>query len=263
MKCKSVLKHSPLLKKIRSKYALFILIAGFIFAATSPLQAQMFSVGDSAPEFSRPTNEIYIGLQPIDMNFEGGSVQPAAAADVFAFSGNIIRLGYEGRSVDLSLGTGGEITGINDNSYFDIGGNIDFGLPLYRSESVSLYIPFRIASRYTNVTSNQALGIQGLNRFQFGSLTLGAGGRVEIRPSENIRIHLGALPGYGFAFASGGFFGGSLSRVDGFGRLYLDQLFGDFGLSVGYVYDLRNYDIDEDVFDYEISGHSIELGITF
>ena len=223
----------------------------------------MFSVGDTGPQFNRPGTEFYVGLEPLDMDYQGGAIQPASAQGVFAFSGSVIRLGYESRSLDLSLGAGGEITGIDDNSYFDIGGNLDLGLPLYRSKPISFHLPLRIGSRYTNVTSSRAFGIPGVNRFQFGSLTLGAGGRIEVRPVETFRIHIGAIPSYGFAFASGGFFGGSLGKVDGFARIYIDRLIGDFGLSLGYVYDLRNYDIDEDQYDYKINGHSFEIGVTF
>ncbi len=159
------------------------------------------------------------------------------------------------------MGTGGKVTGIDEAAYFDIGGNIDFGIRLYKSEKLLVQLPFQIASRYTNITSDQI--IPTLSRFQFGSLTVGAGANVLARPFKGIRIEAGAIPNYGFAFASGGFFGGSLGAVAAEGRLYLDRLFDDVGLSLGYKYHLRNYDIDEDAYDYKLSGHSVNVGVTF
>lgn len=233
-----------------------------VVACTVQLQAQMFSVGDQGPRFNVPHTELYLGLEPMDVTYERDNMQrPEAGA--FEFTGSVLRLGYESSSLDIFMGTGGRITGIDDASYFDTGGNIDFGINLYRSRSLSLEIPLRIASRYTNITNSEAFQFTTFNRFRFGSLTAGAGIRVRARALEDFRFKAGIVPGYGFAFASDGFFGGSLGNVAAQSRLYFDQLFGDVGLSVGYKYDLRNYDIDEDIYDYRINGHSLEVGITF
>lgn len=264
MKCDSVTNHSPFKKNIQLMLAGMFMLLVFLCGFPGQLQAQMFSVGNPGVRFNTPQTELYAGLEPLDVNFKGGDdITLAQGASAFSFEGPVIRLGYETAAFDIFLGTGGSITGIESASYFDIGGNIDFGLPIYRSKYFSLVLPVRIASRYTNITSDRSLGIPGVNRFRFGSLTGGAGAQIASRPLDNFRFHAGAVPTYGFSFASGGFFGGSMGSVAAFGRLYFDRLFGDVGLSVGYKYDLRNYNVDEDVYDYKMTGHSLELGITF
>lgn len=251
-----------LIKKAMKKAVYFLTGLFLICANVSDLQAQMFSVGDEGPRFNVPQAEFYMGLEPMVVTYEAGDMQPQQAG-AFEFEGSVIRMGYEGGGVDFFFGTGGRITGIDDASYFDAGGNIDFDLNIYRSRSFTFQVPLRVASRYTNITSNQAFQFTSFNRFRFGSLTGGAGVRALARPLENFRFKIGVVPHFGFAFASDGFFGGSLGGVAGEGKVYLDRLFGDIGLSFGYKYDLRNYDIDEDLYDYRIKGHSLEVGITF
>lgn len=265
MKCDSATKHSPFQKKIFRNIITLLVTFWILFCGfPAALQAQMFSVGNPGVRFNTPQTEFYAGIEPLDVNFQGGDdIGPAQGAGAFSFEGPIIRLGYESRSFDIFLGSGGSITGIESASYFDVGGNIDFGLSVYRSKMFSFTLPVRIASRYTNITSDRSFQIPGVNRFRFGSLTGGAGVRVASNPLTNFRFEAGAVPSYGFAFASGGFFGGSMGSVAGFGRLYFDRLFEDVGISVGYKYNLRNYEVDEDVYDYKMIGHSLELGITF
>lgn len=262
MKCDSTTQHSHKMKRNVIKKLTGLLFGIFFVCANAvPVQAQMFSVGDQGPRFNVPQSEVYLGLEPMDVAYQGD--MQAAEAEAFEFEGPVIRLGYESPALDIFMGTGGTITGIDSASYFDTGGNIDFGLSLYRSRHLSLELPFRIASRYTNITNSQTFRFAGASRFRFGSLSAGAGVRVRVRPLENFRFKAGVVPSYGFAFASGGFFGGSLGAVSGNGRLYFDHLFGDAGLAIGYRYNLRNYDIDEDIYDYRINGHSLEVGITF
>lgn len=262
MKCDSTTQHSRIMQRNVINLPVGFLIGLFLICTIhEPAQAQMFSVGDQGPRFDVPQSEVYLGLEPMEVTYEGGTQGTEAGA--FEFTGSVIRLGYESSSIDVFLGTGGRITGINNASYFDTGGNINLGIALYRSRSFSAEIPLRIASRYTNITNSQAFQFNTFNRFRFGSLTAGAGFRVRVRPLEDLRFKAGVVPNYGFAFASGGFFGGSMGSVAGQSRLYFDRLFGDVGLSIGYKYDLRNYDIDEDIYDYRINGHSLEVGVTF
>lgn len=260
MKCEYPLHHSQLLRGKMNKAVIFFIGLLLTCLSADQLYAQMFSVGERGPRFDIPQTEFYLGLEPMEVTYHGVDVQEAG---VFEFEGSVIRLGYAGSGVDFFMGVGGSITGIDEASYFDAGGNIDFGLTIYRNEHITLKLPLRVASRYTNITNEQALQFPRLNRFRFGSLTAGAGAQVLARPVRNIRLKAGAVPNYGFAFASDGFFGGSLGAVAAHGRLYFDRLFEDVGLSFGYNYDLRNYDIDEDRYDYRINGHSLEVGITF
>lgn len=263
MKCKVTTNNSKLFKKnIKTAVALVLFLS--LLGISNPAWAQMFSVGDSGPTFNQPMSEIHLGLELMDVNYEGApasEIGPEAGA--FEFSGPIARVGYKNPGIDLFMGVGGAITGIDDASYFDVGGDIDFGIQLYRSEKLRLQLPFRIASRYTNITNNQRQVFTSISRFQFGSLAAGIGGRILARPQKDIRIEAIAVPSYGFSFASGGFFGGSIGQVKASSKLYFDRLIGDKGLSLGYSYNFRNYDIDDEVYDYSMNGHTLELGVTF
>lgn len=263
MKCEYPLHHSGLYKdNIMNKAVGIIIVLLLVCLPTDQLHAQMFSVGDRGPRFNIPQAEFYLGLKPMDVTFHGGDPQEENTG-AFAFEGSVIPLGYAGPGVDFFMGVGGNVTGIDEASYFDAGGNIDFDFTIFRNELITLQLPFRVASRYTNITNERALQTPTLNRFRFGSLTAGAGAQILARPARNFRLKAGAVPSYGIAFASDGFFGGSIGVIAANGRLYFDRLFGDVGLLLGYNYDLRNYDIDEDRYDYRINGHSLEVGITF
>jgi hypothetical protein len=237
------------------------LLSILICAATANIvNAQMFSVGnDNRPEFNMPSNEIYLGFEPTSVTYQGG--EDAEAAGEFTYDAPLLRAGYSSRALNLFLGAGGAITGSDDVAYFDIGGNLNFGLPLYLTEKFSLQLPFRISSRLTNITNDQT--VVSLDRFRFIGFTAGAGLKASARPKQNIRLQVGAIPSYGFTTASGGLFGGSLKSLALNGRLYFDRLFGETGLSLGYKYDWRDYDVDEQKYDYRVNGHSIQVGLTF
>ena len=244
------------LQTIRSIISLIILLG-----TSTVVRAQMFSVEEETDaELNRPHSEAYIGFEPTKITYEGS--EDAENAALYEYNAPVLRAGYSGQTLNLFMGVGGSITGSDDVAYFDVGGNINYRLPLYTSSKVMFAVPIRISSRLVNITTDQTAST--LDRFRFGSLLAGAGLNANIRASSNIRVNLGAVPSYGFTFASGGFFGGGLGTVALNGRLFFDRLLSsNMGLSVGYKYDLRKYNIDDERFDYRMQGHSIQLGITF
>lgn len=220
--------------------------------------AQMFSMDNDRSSLSPITSEVYLGIEPTKVTYQGDESDELAGQ--FNYDAPIIRLGYRGRTLNLFMGAGGEITGSDNVGYFDVGGNLNYGLPLYATKELLIQLPIQIASRYINITNSQFIQ----DRFRFGSLTAGAGIRAMVRPTQKVRLQAGALPSYGFSFASGGLFGGSLGSLALNGQIYLDRLFNNkIGLSFGYKYDLRNYNVEEERYDYRIKGHSLQLGITF
>jgi hypothetical protein len=264
MKCKVTTKNSKVLEK---KFKIFAILFTGVLVLTggwvNQLHAQMFSVGDADSRYDTPLSEIYIGLESMEATYKGEENVGRRRAGAFEYSGPVIKLGYNTTDLDLYLSTGGKITGVDETSYFHTGGNFDFRINLYRNQLLLLQIPFRLSSRYTNITNNQVSNIQSVSRFQYGMISGGLGVRGELRPTKKIRAKFGAIPGYGFSFATGGFFGGSIGVVDIFGKLYFDRLYNDLGLSIGYKYDFRSYDVEDDIYDYDLSGHSIEIGVTF
>ncbi|HLR26637.1 MAG TPA: hypothetical protein VK112_12280 [Fodinibius sp.] len=238
------------------------LLAMLMLVLVSSAKAQMFSMDEESPRprFNYPRNEVFVAFEPTVVSYQGaGDVDKPGA---YGYDAPILRLGYSSRGLNLYLGVGGSITGSSDIAYFDVGGNINAFLSLHRSKKFILQIPFRISSSLVNITNDQT-GLS-LERFRFGSLTAGAGLQAIARLSSDIRTQLTAVPSYGFTFASGGLFGGGLGTVALNGRLFMDHLFSDrMGLSVGYKFDFRSYNIEQEKFDYQMQGHSIQLGITF
>lgn len=252
----SLKKYRPLQFQTMAVAFAVILLLG----TADLLSAQMFSMDDETPpQFRQAINELYIGYEPTTVTYEGS--ENVEDAGQFAYDDAVLRVGYNSRALNLYLGAGGKITGSDDVAYFDVGGNINVGFPLYFTEAFILQLPVRISSRLTNITNDRTSF--SLDRFRFGSVTAGAGLQATARPKQNIRLQLGAVPSYGFTFASGGLFGGSLGSVAINGRILFGQIFGNIGLSAGYKYDLRSYNVEGEKYDYKMQGHSIQIGVTF
>jgi len=254
-----MINHSPQTISLRRQATLIISSVLILLCSTEVLRAQMFSMEDEPPQFRRAGSEFYIGFEPTSVTYEGS--ETADGGGQFAYDGPLIRVGYSTPALNLFLGTGGKITGVDDVAYFDVGANINVGWPLYFTEKFMLQLPVRISSRLANITNDRTSF--NLDRFRFGSITAGAGLQAHARPGQNIRLRLGAIPSYGFTFASGGLFGGSMGSVALNGRIFLDRLFGNIGLSAGYKYDFRSYNVEDEKYDYRMRGHSLQLGITF
>lgn len=254
--------HNHSLRKFNVPRPVFVCLLSIIMmlGLAHTTRAQMFSVDDPDRSFNNhPTSEVFVGFEPTSVSYHGSA--DAEDAGQFSYDAPILRVGYSSRSLNLFLAAGGEITGSENAAYFDVGGNINFGLPLYVNKKVIIQLPLRISSRLTNITNDRTS--VNLDRFRFGGVTGGAGLQINVRPKTNIRFQAAAVPSYGFTFASGGLFGGSLGTLAVNGRLFFDRLFGDMGLSLGYKYDFRNYNVDEQKYDYRVNGHSIQVGLTF
>lgn len=216
----------------------------------------MFSVGSEPGRVDIPSTAIYLGLEPADFEYTG----PPANERRYEFNGSLLRLRLETSGLKFFLATGGSLTGIDDVSYFDAGIQARYGITLFRQKGLTVQIPLQIVSGITSVSNNQNLASS--SQFRQGSLVVGPGAFVGARPSDRIRLQAGFIPHYGFSFATGGTFGGSLAKLDGKFRLFFDRLFGDTGLSLGYNYKFDRFDVDENEFDYDFQSHSILVGIT-
>lgn len=221
----------------------------------------MFSIKSKINRLEIPSTAIYAGLEFTDFNYVGNiglGQDPNARA--FQFNGPIMRFRIETNAIELYMGTGGRITGIDPQSYFDAGVNAGYGITLIDRPNFLLQVPLQIGTGITTVTNSTLLsGTQ----FQQGHAFFRLGGYMQLRLSRRIRVLGRALPGTGITFSQGGNLGGNITSFKGEGRLYYDRLFGDIGLSLGYDYNYKKYDITDSVFDYANNGHAIMLGVTF
>ncbi|WP_069132064.1 hypothetical protein [Rhodohalobacter halophilus] len=242
------------------KYTVGLLLL-FLFAI-SPLSvtAQMFSVEDSSPNRVQPLGlytTISAGWEIGDFNNRQSGIN---LNDDYSFNDNIYRIRLESPGIDVGLGFGGRLSGMDSNSYVNVVGRLHNNLNLYMNDDRSFILraPIQITTDLKRVQRNNID-----SEFQQSSFIFGAGLMADVRIAENIDFSVKGTPNYGFSFSQGNLFGGSLFRTDGRTHLLFRNLFGDKGLSVGYHFDFRRYDIDGDQNDYDYTSHSFSIGLIF
>lgn len=246
----------------RKRFLSFCLLTALSLLIFGQAQAQMFSVEEDESVRNRaiPLNNISIGLEPTQFDYKG-PVAGGPNSGLFGFDGSLIRLKYETFGFEAFLGVGGRLTGIDDIAYFDAGVKAGRGIRIIAQRNIRFQIPLQLKSSLTTVTNDQVIGAG--SQFRQGTLTVGGGGELSVRFSDNIRFSAGAIPSYGFSFATGGTFGGQIFELETTSRIYYDSLFGDVGISVGWDYGFKRFDIEENVYDYNFRSHSFLIGITF
>lgn len=245
------------------KYYLKILYTA-IFLCTicillpSVVQAQMFSIGDDEPRQDRGIklfSMIGASWEIAEFTYAG---EGASERDRLDFSDSIFRFRLESQGLDLSLGFGGSLTGMDNTSYLNLSGRLFNSFPLTRSQSFMLLVPLQISSDLKQVRQNQSDA-----EFLQSSLALGSGVSTIFKLGDRISFNIKATPNYGFSFSQGSLFGGNLFRFDGKGLLFIDDLFGSNALSLGYHFDHRKYRIEGNLNDYDYTSHSVTIGYAF
>ncbi|MDX1638889.1 MAG: hypothetical protein R3281_13030 [Balneolaceae bacterium] len=249
-----------------SSMFLCLVVAAITFYPGQTARAQMFSVEEDEPVRNRaltPNTGIYIGLEPAEFDFREESMdnQSLPQPGIYEFDGPLLRIRFETIAFEGYLGVGGGLTGIDDIGYFDGGIKAVRGLRVVRQPTFQLLLPLQLKSSVTSVSNNQAVLTD--TQFRQGTFEFGAGGELRLQLGKQFRIRVNAIPNYGFSFATGGIFGGQIFDLETKSRLYADRLFGDIGLSAGWDYSFKRFDVEEDQFDYNLRSVSFILGITF
>lgn len=222
----------------------------------------MFSVQEDASvrDGTIPMNNIYLGLEPVQFEYKGPS-DAGPNTGLFGFAGPVLRIKYETLGFEAYMGVGGRLTGIDDVAYFDAGVRATRSLSIFTQRNFWFRLPLQLKSSITTATNDQAIGAGA--QFRQGTLTVGGGSEIGIRFSDTIRFSAGAIPHYGFSFATGGTFGGQIFELETTTRIYFDRLFGNVGISAGWDYGFKRFDIEQNVYDYNFRSHSFLIGITF
>lgn len=221
-------------------------------------QAQMFSIEEDGPDQERGINlftMIGASWEVADFSYAG---QGATDMERLDFEDSILRFRFESQGLDLSLGFGGALTGMDNTSYVNVSGRLFNSFPLVRSESFLLLAPLQISSDLKQVRQNRSDA-----EFMQSSLTLGSGVSTIFTLGNRVSFNIKATPNYGFSFSQGSLFGGTLFRFDGKGLLFIDDFFGSNALSLGYHFDFRKYRIEGNLNDYDYTSHSITIGYAF
>ena len=244
-------------QNIRGIFTLFFLIMLFLLIPVTTV-AQMFSVGDPEPVRERVPglySVLSVGWEFATFNFTGEAV---SSGDRLDFDNSLIRFRFDTPGLDISLGVGGKLTGMSENSLVNVNARLSNRFSLYRREKINLLVPFQITTDLLRVSRNNSD-----TEFQQSSLTLGAGLESAIRLGNRIDFSIKGTPNYGFSFSQGNLFGGSLFRLDGKALFFLRNVIGNNSLSLGYHFDMRKYDIDGDLSDYDFTSHSVTVGYAF
>lgn len=237
------------------------LVSVLIFAVAQMAHGQMFSVDDSPGRFDRPNAAVFAGFEHIDFKYQGD--ENAFASNAYSFSGNVMRFRFESSGANVYLGLGGSATGLDDASYFDAGIRYGYGIGLYQSQDLSVLLPVVLHSSFTSV-GNDDMVVVDAPQFEQGTFEFGGGLGVNARLAPQFRLALKVIPSYGFSFSTRERdASGSIGAIKGESRFYFDHLFGRAGLSVGYDYNTRWFDIQDEALDYNATAHSILIGITF
>lgn len=235
-----------------------ILFCSICILLPGAVQAQMFSIGGNEPD-RREGIEIFsmIGAswEIADFSYAG---EGATERERLDFSDNILRFRFESQGLDLSLGFGGSLTGMDNTSYVNVSGRLFNSFLLKRSDSFLLLLPLQISSDLMQVRQNRSDA-----EFLQSSLALGTGISTIFKLSDRISFNIKGTPNYGFSFSQGSLFGGNLFRFNGKGLIFIDDVFGSNALSLGYHFDYRKYRIEGNLNDYDYTSHSITVGFAF
>lgn len=219
----------------------------------------MFSVDEPQQQQIRPLgfySVLGVSLELGDFSYTGSEASDDQRAD---FSGSIVRFRFENPGLDLTIGFGGSLTGMENTPYANVTGRLYNDLNLIRQpDSFRLAVPVQITTDLKSVRKNNSNA-----EFQQSSFVFGTGLASAMRLGDKVDFTLRGTPNYGFSFAQGSIFGGSLFRFDGRARFIFYQLIGNDSFSLSYHFDYRSYDIEGSLNDYDYISHSFTLGYAF
>ncbi|MGF1669369.1 MAG: hypothetical protein ACFCU6_02895 [Balneolaceae bacterium] len=218
----------------------------------------MFSIGQVEERGARPPgffSMLGVSLDFADFSFRGSGL---AERDRLDFNDNILNFKFENPGIDINIGLGGSATGMSNNSYVNLRGLLYNDFVLHRSSGFRFAIPLQISTDFTRINRD-------ITDFEFEqtSFSIGSGFNSAVRLTDRFQLTGRFTPNVGFSAARGTFFGGTLYSMQGRLRFVVDNFFGNNGLAIGYDFDFRDYDVDDDRFDNRFVGHGVTIGFIF
>ncbi|MEX2585307.1 MAG: hypothetical protein WD315_02860 [Balneolaceae bacterium] len=224
------------------------------------LTAQMFSVDEqSSYDQEYYQSSLGAGLELGRFQYRGDAGE--AGNDRYDFDMSILRIHFESSGINMYFGIGGRLTGSDNQNYLNLGALLynDFRLAgERRPQPFQLFLPLQL-----NTDLLRTSRAQSSRQFQQTSFQAGGGLGVRGRLHERLRMSGRIVPNFGFTSSQGAFFGGSLFSLESKIRFHLLNIAGDHSLVAGYDFRYRRYNIDPDLFDYDLNSHTITLGFTF
>ncbi|MEX2633282.1 MAG: hypothetical protein WD267_04560 [Balneolales bacterium] len=221
-------------------------------------EAQMFSVqAEESGRMDIPANNVILGYEPTTFTFRHSDND---AYSDYSFTDPVYRVRLELEGFQAYAGVGYNL-GINgDINYLNAGAKLEGEFRFAGNQSYFLGIPLILSTDYLQIGSRDETA--RASEFRQSAAMVGIGLSFGARYNR-YRVESRIVPMYGFSVTSFGATGGSRSSITTQNRLYIDRLFNQIGITAGYDYRTSRYSLDDDRFDYDLTSHSIVLGLTF
>ncbi|MEZ4701849.1 MAG: hypothetical protein R2834_16040 [Rhodothermales bacterium] len=249
----------------------FRVVAGLtlIVACTPAItRAQPFYFGNDRP---RATTAAMIGYTSIDFAYVGED-SPAARLD---FSAPAITALYSRANFSATLSYGTQNAA--DTSRLDLGyldGTLMSWAEIFFSEAATdanhrIFVPVTLYMNFRRVSPRD---IDILDDFSITTLGLGVGLGYYGQLAQNALLEVRVTPAIGVALQSFSDSAGSARLADADVQLHLGPFINRFGLSLGYNYRVKRWNVggssvfvtrSADLFDYHEQRHTVTLGINW
>ena len=223
-------------------------------SATVP--AQMFSVSERPQRLSFSNTFIRVGTSITDFTYVG-NINTTGGSALLNVSDPILSIMLDGPGLNASAIIGNDLIGLNNQSFFDLNLEFSNGFPIVRQPRVQVGIPIQLLTGITTSNSDELT-----DRFSQTNIAAGIGGFINFAFTRRVRFETQGITGYGFSNSSGGFFGGNIFYIQGEARLNILNFIGNRALSIGYDYNFKSFDVDDDIYDFELNAHQITLGVS-
>ncbi|MBO6575286.1 MAG: hypothetical protein JJ896_07725 [Rhodothermales bacterium] len=233
-----------------------------LLAAAVLLAAMLPASGNAQPRPELST----VTVAAVPVAFALDHENPAIAFD---FSETVVGLYITRPGLQIALHNGSPFNDDGALDLFDLNLSVFGRLLADRTEDWPVFVPVMLHSSYRRVRRIES-GSQ-FAAFEYTGVGLGAGlaGR---RESGRVSVQVRGVPGIGYATRSFGASGGWTTLVDSDLHITVDQLFGRFGLALGYGFRYQAWRVGgPDAFDaagsgkvtYDGNTQSLRVGITW
>lgn len=227
-----------------------------LLIAPGTTEAQMFSVPDRQERINRPSTIVRVGTSISTFDYKGSSNDPEQA--LLEVDNALLAITIETLGLTANATVGNSLFGIDNGSFLDLNLKFTNGFNFVRLQKLQLGLPIQLSTGLA--TSNSDFTENRFNQTHFSG---GTGLFVNVSPSRKLQFQNSGVIGYGFSNSNGGFFGGNISYIDVGSQINILNFISERTLSIGYNYIFKSYDIDLEIYDYDLTGHQITIGISF
>lgn len=174
-----------------------------------------------------------------------------------SFDGQLATVGFSSSGLTVESNIGNSSWNPERVSLFHIGAELGGGILLYRSGAFALVAPAGVSSDYIRVSKETSE-----RDFQQSSFRISGGLGFSVL-SDRFRIQISAKPSIGFSYSQGSLFGGNVRGFETDVLVGSIRITSRYSLSSFYSYKRLSYDIDGDIYDYDIGSHRTGFMVLF